>query len=100
MFGIITSIDLAEQEIVVQFTVRAVTYYYIDLAELVLVCVVFLYKLQAGEYPAVIFPIFMQHYPLHNQGLLYAGLTRAKQLAVLVGLTKAIGFDIKWKTDR
>lgn len=84
----------------VQFTVRAVTYDYADLSELVLVCVVFLYKLQAGEYPEVIFPIIMQHYPLHNRSLLYTGLTRAKQLAVLVGLTKAIGLDIKWKTDQ
>jgi exodeoxyribonuclease V alpha subunit len=85
---------------VVLFTVRAVTYDYADLSELVLVCVVFLYKLQVGEYPAVIFPTIMQHYPLHNRSLLYTEQTRAKQLAVLVDLTKAIGLDIKRKTDQ
>jgi ATP-dependent exoDNAse (exonuclease V) alpha subunit len=34
------------------------------------------------------------------RNLVYTGLTRAKQLAMLVGLTKAIGISIKRVTDR
>jgi exodeoxyribonuclease V alpha subunit len=48
----------------------------------------------------VILPIFMQHYVLLSRNLLYTGLTRAKQLAILVGPTKAIGLSIKRIMDR
>ena len=44
--------------------------------------------------------IIMQHYLLLSRNLLYTGLTRAKQLAILVGPTKAIGISIKRVTDR
>ncbi len=42
----------------------------------------------------------MQHYLLLSRNLLYTGLTRAKQLAILVGPTKAIGFAFKRVMDR
>jgi exodeoxyribonuclease V alpha subunit len=42
----------------------------------------------------------MQHYQLLSRKYLYTGLTRAKQLAILVGPTKAIGMSIKRVTDR
>ena len=42
----------------------------------------------------------MQHYLLLSRNLVYTGLTRAKQLAILVGPTKAIGISIKRVTDR
>ncbi|HEV2579777.1 MAG TPA: ATP-dependent RecD-like DNA helicase, partial [Ktedonobacteraceae bacterium] len=98
--GTITSIDLEEQEVVVQFTERAVTYDYADLSELALAWAVTVHKSQGSEYPVVILPIFMQHYLLLSRNLLYTGLTRAKQLAILVGSTKAIGLAIKRVTDR
>ena len=98
--GTITSIDLEEQEIVVQFTERAVTYDYADLSEIALAWAVTVHKSQGSEYPVVVFPLFMQHYLLLSRNLLYTGLTRAKQLAILVGPTKAIGISIKRVTDR
>ncbi len=42
----------------------------------------------------------MQHYLLLSRNLVYTGLTRAKQLVVLIGPTKAIGLAIKRVTDR
>jgi exodeoxyribonuclease V alpha subunit len=98
--GTITSIDLEEQEIVVQFTERAVTYDYADLSELALAWAVTVHKSQGSEYSVVIFPIFLQHYLLLSRNLVYTGLTRAKQLAILVGPTKAIGLAIRRVTDR
>src|SRR5205085_3558867 len=96
----ITSIDLEEQELIVQFTERTVTYDYADLSELALAWAVTVHKSQGSEYPGAILPIFMQHYLLLSRNLLYTGLTRAKQLAVLVGPTKAIGLAIIRVTDR
>jgi len=98
--GTITSIDPEEQEIVVQFTERAVTYDYADLSELALAWAVTVHKSQGSEYPVVILPLFMQHYLLLSRNLVYTGLTRAKQLAILVGPTKPIGLAIKRVTDR
>jgi exodeoxyribonuclease V alpha subunit len=98
--GMITSIDLEEQEITVQFAERAVTYDYADLGELALAWAVTVHKSQGSEYPIVIFPLFMQHYMLLSRNLLYTGLTRAKQLAILVGPTKAIGLTVKRIMDR
>ena len=62
--GTITSIDLEEQELVVQFAERAVTYDYADLAEIALAWAVTVHKSQGSEYPVVVFPLFMQHYLL------------------------------------
>ena len=83
-----------------QFTERLVSYDYADLSELALACAATVHKSQGSEYPVVIFPLFMQHYVLLSRNLLYTGLTRAKQLAILVGPTKAIGFSIKRVMDR
>ncbi len=98
--GTITRIDLEEQEVVVQFAEREVRYDYADLSELALAWAVTVHKSQGSEFPVVIFPIFMQHYLLLSRNLVYTGLTRAKQLAILVGPTKAMGVAIKRVTDR
>jgi exodeoxyribonuclease V alpha subunit len=44
--------------------------------------------------------IILQHYVLLSRNLVYTGLTRAKQLAILVGPTKPIGLAIKRVTDQ
>jgi exodeoxyribonuclease V alpha subunit len=98
--GTITRIDLEEQEVVVQFAEREVSYDYADLSELALAWAVTVHKSQGSEFPVVIFPLFMQHYLLLSRNLVNTGLTRAKQLAILVGPTKAIGFAIKRVMDR
>ncbi len=98
--GTIASIDLEEQEVVVQFVERQVSYDYADLSELALAWAVTVHKSQGSEYPVVIFPLFMQHYVLLSRNLVYTGLTRAKQLAILVGPTKAIGLAVKRVMDR
>ena len=98
--GTISSIDLEEQEVVVQFNERQVSYDYADLSELSLAWAVTVHKSQGSEYPVVIFPLFMQHYVLLSRNLVYTGLTRAKQLAILVGPIKAIGMAVKRVMDR
>lgn len=98
--GTIAEISLEEQEVTVQFAERAVTYDYADLGELALAWAVTVHKSQGSEYPVVILPLFMQHYMLLSRNLLYTGLTRAKQLAILVGPTKAIGLTVKRIMDQ
>ncbi len=98
--GTIAAIDLEEQDVLVRFTEREVTYDYADLSELALAWAITVHKSQGSEYPVVILPIFMQHYMLLSRNLLYTGLTRAKQLAIVVGPTKAIGLAVRRVLDR
>jgi exodeoxyribonuclease V alpha subunit len=98
--GTISSVDLEEQEVVVQYAERQVSYDYADLSELALAWAVTVHKSQGSEYPVVIFPVFKQHYMLLSRNLVYTGLTRAKQLAILVGPTKAIGLAVNRIVDR
>lgn len=98
--GTITRIDLEEQEVAVHFAEREVSYDYADLGELALAWAITVHKSQGSEYPVVLFPLFMQHYMLLSRNLVYTGLTRAKQLAVFIGPTRAIGLAIKRVMDR
>ena len=98
--GTLTAIDLEEREITVQFDQRPVVYDYADLNEIALAWAVTIHKSQGSEYPVVILPLFMQHYMMLSRNLIYTGLTRAKQLAILVGPAKAIGFTIGQVKDR
>ena len=42
----------------------------------------------------------MQHYMMLNRNLIYTGLTRAKQMAILVGPKKAIGLAVRQVKDQ
>ncbi len=97
--GVVTNIDLEEQEVTVQFEERLVTYDYADVNELALAYAVTIHKSQGSEYPVVILPTFMQHYLMLSRNLLYTGLTRAKRLAILVGPAKAIALAVKQAKD-
>jgi exodeoxyribonuclease V alpha subunit len=98
--GIIESIDLEEQETTVRFEQRSVTYDLADLNEIGLAWAVTIHKSQGSEYPVVIMPIFMQHYMMLSRNLIYTGLTRARQLAIVVGPQKAIGLAVRQIKDR
>jgi exodeoxyribonuclease V alpha subunit len=93
--GIIAAIDSEEQELMVRFDDRDVTYDYADLNEIALAWAVTTHKSQGSEYPVVILPMYMQHYLMLSRNLLYTGLTRAKKLAIIVGNKKAIALAIK-----
>lgn len=88
--GIISSIDTDEQQLLVEFDGRTVTYDFYELDELMLAYAMSIHRAQGSEYPAVIIPVHMQHYKMLQRNLLYTGLTRGKRLVVLVGTRKAL----------
>lgn len=97
--GTIAAIDKEEQEVTVQYQERLVTYDYADLNEITLAFATTIHKSQGSEYPVVILPLYMQHYMMLSRNLLYTGLTRAKQLAILVGPAKAISLAVRQVKD-
>jgi exodeoxyribonuclease V alpha subunit len=98
--GVITHIDPEERSASVAFTDRHVTYDAADLNEIALAFAVTIHKSQGSEYPVVILPLYMQHYLMLSRNLIYTGLTRAKQLAVVVGPEKAIALAIRQVKDQ
>jgi exodeoxyribonuclease V alpha subunit len=98
--GTITAIDHEEQEMVIIYADRPVTYDFADLNEIGLAWAITIHKSQGSEYPVVILPLYMQHYLLLSRNLFYTGLTRAKQLALIIGPEKAIGFTTNQKKEQ
>jgi exodeoxyribonuclease V alpha subunit len=93
--GRILKIDTEDQEVVVMFDGRRVTYDYSDLDELVLAYAVSVHKSQGSEYPCVVIPLLTQHYVMLQRNLLYTAITRGKKLVILVGSKRALAIAIK-----
>lgn len=92
--GRIVELDAQENELFVDFEGNYVTYESSELDDLTLAYAVSVHKSQGSEYPAVVMPIVTQHYMLLQRNLLYTGLTRARNLAVLVGSKKAFSIGL------
>jgi exodeoxyribonuclease V alpha subunit len=92
--GHIVRLDEIEQELLVRFDGRDISYNFIELDELMLSYAATVHKSQGCEYPAVIIPIHTQHYALLQRNLLYTAITRGRKLVVLVGARKAIAIAV------
>lgn len=93
--GQIARVDPLEREVTVRFAPREVVYDFGELDELALAYAVTIHKAQGSEFPAVVIPLAMQHYMLLQRNLVYTGVTRGKQLVVLVGQQKALAAAVR-----
>jgi len=93
--GTIKAVDLEEETITVEFDGREVEYEAVDLNELVLSYAATIHKAQGSEFPIVIMPVSMSHYVMLQRNLVYTGITRAKQILVIVGTKKALAYAIR-----
>ncbi|NDV20152.1 ATP-dependent RecD-like DNA helicase [Pseudodesulfovibrio sp. JC047] len=87
--GWIIEVDEADHELMIEFDGNFVHIESSELDELGLAYAISVHKSQGSEYPAVVMPIVTQHYMLLQRNLLYTGLTRARELAVLIGSERA-----------
>src|SRR5262249_2618620 len=79
----------------IEFDGRRVTYDVAELDELSLAYAATIHKSQGSEYSVVVIPITTQHYPMLARNLLYTGVTRGKQLVVVIGQPRAMGIAVK-----
>ncbi len=93
--GRVTAIDEVDQEVTVSFEGRPVVYDFGELDELALAFALSIHKAQGSEYPAVVIPLHTQHFLMLQRNLLYTGITRGKQLVVLVGSRKALATAVE-----
>lgn len=93
--GVVSHIDMEEGELLVDFDGRDVVYGFGELDELVLAYATTIHKSQGSEYPAVVIPLSVQHYPMLQRNLVYTGVARGKRLVVFVGQRKALAIAVK-----
>jgi exodeoxyribonuclease V alpha subunit len=93
--GRITGIDQEMHQVHAVFDGRSVVYDFLELDELVHAYAVSVHKSQGSEFTAVVIPVLTTHYMMLQRNLLYTGVTRARQLAVLVGQPKAISLAVR-----
>ena len=84
--GFIQTIDLEFNEMTIVFDeVRYVKYTFSQLDELELAYAITVHKSQGSEFPIVVMPMSWFPPVLATRNLLYTGVTRGKQIVVLVG---------------
>ena len=94
-FGFIIELDNEDNEVVVNFDDgRQVIYAFKQLDELVLAYATTIHKSQGSEFPVVIIPVFWGPPILLTRNLLYTAITRAKEIVVLVGDKRCLGYMI------
>jgi exodeoxyribonuclease V alpha subunit len=94
--GKILSIDNVALSCVVAFFPdgREVVYQKDDILELDLAYAITIHKSQGSEFGVVIMPVLTQHFKMLFRNLIYTGLTRARNLAVVVGSRKALAMAV------
>ena len=98
--GVVSEIDSFSETLTVEFDdMRSVEYSFKQLDELELAYAVTVHKAQGSEYPAVVMPVLTGPRMLFTRNLLYTAVTRAKNLVVLAGSSKAIDAMIDNVTD-
>ena len=93
--GRVAGIDLENQLLRVKIDDRIIDYDWAEADELVPAYAVSVHKAQGSEYRAVVMTLLTQHYLMLQRNLLYTGITRAKQLCVLVGSRRALAMAVK-----
>ncbi len=73
---------------------RRVIYDYMYIDELELAYAITIHKSQGSEFKVVITPTFMGSAFLMNRNILYTGITRAKELVVVVGSQRALKYMV------
>jgi exodeoxyribonuclease V alpha subunit len=94
--GFIKSIDNEEGTVTVIFDEeKSVIYSQENVEELELAYAITIHKSQGSEFKVVIMPAFMGSPFLMNKNLLYTGITRAKELVIVVGYQRALKFMVE-----
>jgi len=98
--GFVRSIDSEEEEVIISFDGKDVSYTFTELDEITLAYALTIHKSQGSEYPVVVIPLLTSHYPMLYKNLVYTGITRGKKLVIMVGQQKAIAMSVSKSETR
>jgi exodeoxyribonuclease V alpha subunit len=88
--GRVHSINYDDNQLEVIIDERYIEYDFSEIDELTHAYCISTHRSQGGEYPIVVIPLMTQHYMMLQRNLLYTAITRAKKVAVLVGMPRAV----------
>ena len=102
--GYIEDIDMREETVSVLFDGNEdnflVSYTFSEfLGEVVLAYACTIHKSQGSEYRIVVIPLMQQHWIMLKRKLLYTGVTRGKEVVILVGEKRSIRTAVRGKDD-
>ena len=98
--GYVADVNKEDEQLMESYEEKLISYTYKELEQLTLAYAITIHKSQGSEYPAIVVPLMTQHYPMLQRNLVYTGMTRGKQLVVLVGQMRAFEMAIKEKQVR
>lgn len=93
--GYIKKIATVDKQVFVEFDGKYVEYDFASLIDLELAYAVSVHKYQGSESPCIIMPIHENYNRLLYRNLVYTGVTRGKQLVVMIGTKEALNQAIK-----
>jgi len=94
--GTVTGLSLQEQTLtVITDEDEHIDYDFAELDELAHAYAITIHRSQGSEYPAVVIPLTTSSWMMLQRNLLYTGITRAKQLIVLVGSRRALAQAVR-----
>ncbi len=94
--GVVTGLSLEEQTMTVLTDEdEHVDYDFAELDELAHAYAITIHRSQGSEYPAVVIPVTTSSWMMLQRNLLYTGVTRAKQLIILVGSRRALAQAVR-----
>ena len=88
--GFVDRIDVEDKVVYVNYDGLIVDYTYTDLDELILAYASTIHKSQGSEYPIVIIPLLPCFSIMLKRNLIYTGITRAKNICVIIGSRKSL----------
>jgi exodeoxyribonuclease V alpha subunit len=97
--GTVRAVDPVEQELLLVLDDgREVRYPFASLFALTHAYAISVHKAQGAEFPVVILPLLTSHAPMLGRTLLYTALTRARELIIVVGQSKALQLAVRdWR---
>jgi exodeoxyribonuclease V alpha subunit len=94
--GTVTGLSLEEQTLTVLTDEdEHIDYDFAELDELAHAYAITIHRSQGSEYPVVVIPLTTSSWMMLQRNLLYTGVTRAKQLIVLVGSRRALAQGVR-----
>jgi exodeoxyribonuclease V alpha subunit len=93
--GYVADIRLSDDVMVIDMDGHSVEYPLGGLDQLTLAYACTIHKSQGSEYPVVVMGLSSSHYIMLKRNLIYTGITRGKQLVILVGDKAAIQTAVK-----
>jgi exodeoxyribonuclease V alpha subunit len=88
--GVITDINLEDEEITVEFDIGEVVYQKAMFSNLTLAYAISIHKSQGSEFGLVIVPFSFKYWIMLKRKLIYTAITRAKKYLIMLGNVEAL----------